>query len=100
MCLGLPRRIRQHFPDEAVEPQLDAGCGLFRTLHVGQPAETKVCVLHSESFFSWVRTFVLPLAKTSVSSSENRSRSCRIFVPASCSSSQCSSTLSDRACAM
>src|SRR5207245_5753173 len=60
--LGLPRRIRQHFPDEAVESQLDAGCGLFRTLHVGQPAETKVCVLHSESFFSWVRTWVLPLA--------------------------------------
>src|SRR5260370_16998884 len=92
--------MRHTLPDEAVAPQLDAGCGLFRTLHVGEPAETKACVLHSESFFSWVRTWVLPLAKTSVSSCENRSRSCRIFVPSSCSSSQWSVNLTYRQCSI
>jgi len=51
-------------------------------------AEPKVRVLHSESFFSWVRICVLPLANTSVSSCENRSRSWRILVPSSSSSSQ------------
>jgi heme-degrading monooxygenase HmoA len=40
------------------------------------------------SFFSCVRTSAFPPAKTSVSSCENRSRSCRIFVPSSSSSSQ------------
>jgi hypothetical protein len=35
MCLGLPGRIGQHFPDEAVEPQLDARGRLFCVLHVG-----------------------------------------------------------------
>ncbi len=71
--LRLSRRIGQHFPDKAVQAQLDAGRGLLRALHVGEPAEPKVCIFHSDSFFSWVRIWVLPLAKTSVSSCENRS---------------------------
>jgi hypothetical protein len=40
---------------------------------LGQPAESKVSIFHSASFFSCVRIFVYPLAKTSVSSCENRS---------------------------
>jgi hypothetical protein len=35
VSFGLPRWVGQHFPDEAVEPQLDASGRLFRALHVG-----------------------------------------------------------------
>src|SRR6202451_4000313 len=45
-------RVGQHFADEAVEPQLDAAGRLLRALYLGQPAESKVCVFHSDSFFS------------------------------------------------
>src|SRR5208282_827068 len=68
MGLSLAWRIRQHFPDKAIQSQFDAGGSLLRALHVGQPAESKVCIFHSDSFFSCVRTWVFPLAKTSVSS--------------------------------
>src|ERR1039458_9366194 len=100
MGLGLPGRIGQYLPDKAVEAQLDAGGRLLRALQVGEPAESKVGISHSGSFFSWVRTWVFPLAKTSVSSCENRSRSCRILVPSSSSSSQWSVNFTERQCAM
>src|SRR6266481_3931578 len=100
MRLCLPRRIRQHFPDKAVEPQLDAGGRFLRALDIGEPAESKVSIFHSDSFFSWVRICVFPLANTSVSSWENRSRSWRILVPSSSSSSQWSVNFTERQCAM
>src|ERR1700685_1084414 len=96
MGFGLPRRIRQDLTYEAVESQFDAGSSLLRALHIGQPAEAKVGVFHSASFFSCVRTWVFPLVKTSVSSCENRSRSCRILVPSSSSSSQWSVNFTER----
>src|SRR5580704_2473228 len=96
MGFGLPRRIRQDLAYEAVEPQFDAGGRLLRTLNVHQPAESKVGIFHSDSFFSCVRIWVFPLAKTSVSSRENRSRSCRILVPSSSSSSQWSVNFTER----
>src|ERR1700692_258369 len=51
MGFSLPGRIRQYFSNKAVEPQLDAGGRLLRALHVGQPAESKVSIFHSGSFF-------------------------------------------------
>jgi len=41
-ALGLPGWVGQYLADKAVESQLDAGRRLFRALHVGQPAESKV----------------------------------------------------------
>src|SRR5208337_347346 len=52
---GLPRWVWQNLADEAVQPQSDV-CGRFLcALYVGKPTEAKVCVLHGDSFFSWVR---------------------------------------------
>src|SRR5208282_1317616 len=100
MGFRLSRWIRQNLPDESVKPQFDAGGRLLRALYIGEPTESKVCIFHSGSFFSCVRTWVFPLANTSVSSCENRSRSCRILVPSSSSSSQWSVNLTERQWAM
>src|SRR5579859_4408356 len=62
MCLRLSRRIGQHLPDKAIQMQLDASRCFLCALHIHEPAEPKMCVLHSDSFFSWVRIWVLPFA--------------------------------------
>src|SRR6266849_1737623 len=96
MGFRLSRWIRQNLSYEAIQAQFDAGGRLLRALHVGKPTESKVSVFHSASFFSCVRTWVFPSAKTSVSSCENLSRSCRILVPSSSCSSQWSVNLTER----
>src|SRR5208337_445662 len=98
--LRLPRRVGQDLADKTIKTQADVGDGFLCGLDVGEPTKAKVCVLHGESFFSWVRIWVSPLAKASVSSWENRSRSCRILVPSSSCSSQWSVNLTERQCAM
>src|SRR5207248_10214545 len=98
--LGLSGRIRKHCSDKTIEAQFDAGCCLLRVFHISEPAESKVGIVHSDSFFSCVRICVFPLAKISVSSWEKRSRSCRILVTPSSSSSQWSVNFTERQWAM
>jgi len=52
---SLPGWIWQHFADKAVESQPDAGGCPLCAFYVGQPAESKVSVFLSDSFFSCVR---------------------------------------------
>src|SRR5579864_9345477 len=51
----LSGRIRQDLSDETVETKLDACRCLLRALHIGEPAEPKMSIFHSRSFFSCVR---------------------------------------------
>src|ERR1700733_228573 len=96
MGFRLSRWIGQNLSYEAIHAQIDAGGRLFRALHVGQPAESKVSIFHSGFFVTCGRTCVFPLANTRVSSCENLSRSCSILVPSSSSSSQWSVNFTER----
>ena len=74
MGFGLPGWVGQHFADEAVEPQLDAGGRLLCALYVSQPAESKVGIFQFPSFrvsSRWQRRV----------RSSRQIRSCRILVP-------------------
>jgi hypothetical protein len=46
VSLGLPGRIRQHLADETVQVKSDAGGGFLRALHIREPSEAEMGILH------------------------------------------------------
>src|SRR6185312_1993478 len=99
--VSLHFRALLRFADESIEGQFEMSGGFLESLGIDQMSETEMSVFHRSSLsFPWVRIRVRPSAKARLNSCENLSRSCLTMVPLASFSSQWSTNLTERQCAM